>query len=201
VLAAGLSSRMGKPKQTLRLEGGLMLEKVLIALGHTQVDRVVVVLGAQASELRSHVKFGKVEVVVNPRFREGMSGSIKLGLATVEGEADAAIIVLGDQPFVSPGTIDRLIDEYRSSKASVVVPVYHGTRGNPVLFDKSLFPQIKKIIGDAGAKSVVAENEEKLVQLVVEDKGILIDIDTPSEYSEAVSEKGAARRRRTRGGT
>ena len=199
VLAAGSSSRMGKPKQTLQLEGGPMLERVLQTLRQTKVGRVVVVLGAHSSVVRGWVKFGKEKVVVNPRFKEGMSGSIRLGLAEAE-EADAAMIVLGDQPFVSPGTIDRIIDAYVSSRSPVVVPVYHGRRGNPVLFDRSLFPQIRRIRGDVGAKSVVSGNEDKLLQVDVNDEGILVDIDTPSDYSNAVSAEGPARKRRNQGG-
>jgi len=199
VLAAGSSSRMGKPKQTLQLEGWSMLERVLQTLSRTKVDRVVVVLGAHSSAVRGRVKFGREKVVLNPRFKEGMSGSLRLGLAEVE-ETDAAIIVLGDQPFVSPGTIDRIIDAYVSSKSPVVVPVYHGRRGNPVLFDRSLFPQIRRIRGDVGAKSVVAGNEDKLLQVDVNDEGILVDIDTPSDYSNAVSAEVQARKRRNRGG-
>ena len=199
VLAAGSSSRMGKPKQTLQLEGWSMLERVLQTLSRTKVDRVVVVLGAHSSAVRGGVKFGREKVVLNPRFKEGMSGSLRLGLAEVE-ETDAAIIVLGDQPFVSPGTIDRIIDAYVSSKSPVVVPVYRGRRGNPVLFDRSLFPQIRRIRGDVGAKSVVAGNEDKLLQVDVNDEGILVDIDTPSDYSNAVSAEGQARKRRNRGG-
>jgi len=199
VLAAGSSSRMGKPKQTLQLEGWSMLERVLQTLSQTKVDRVVVVLGAHSSAVRGGVKFGREKVVLNPRFKEGMSGSLRIGLAEVE-EADAAIIVLGDQPFVSPGTIDRIIDAYVSSKSPVVVPVYRGRRGNPVLFDRSLFPQIRRIRGDVGAKSVVAGNEDKLLQVDVNDEGILVDIDTPSDYSNAVSAEVQARKRRNRGG-
>jgi len=199
VLAAGSSSRMGKPKQTLQLEGGPMLERVLQTLRQTKVDMVVVVLGAHASVVRGWVKFGKEKVVVNRRFKAGMSGSLRLGLAEAE-EADAAIVVLGDQPFVSPGTIDRIIDAYVSSRSPVVVPVYHGRRGNPVLFDRSLFPQIRRIRGDVGAKSVVSGNEDKLLQVDVNDEGILVDIDTPSDYSNAVSAEGPARKRRNQGG-
>jgi len=175
-----------------------MLEKVLRTLGRTKVDRVVVVLGANAEHVRDRVRFGKEEVVVNRRYRAGMSGSIRLGLAEVEAETDAVIVVLGDQPFVSPVTIGALIDAYHSSKASVVVPVYHGRRGNPVLFDRKLFPQIKRVRGDIGAKSVVARNKDNVVEVDVDDEGILADIDTPSDYSRALAKK--ARVRRTREG-
>ncbi len=188
---------MGLPKQTLRLGRGPMLARVLQVLRQSKVDRIIVVLGAGASGVKRRVEFGKEEVVINRRFREGMSESIRVGMAKAE-EADAVLIVLGDQPFVTSATVDRLIGEYHASKAPVVVPVHHGVRGNPVLFDKSLFPKIKQISGDVGAKSVVAGIGERLASVVVEDEGILVDVDTPSDYSKALSRKGPVRTKRSR---
>jgi molybdenum cofactor cytidylyltransferase len=184
VLAAGESARMGRPKQTLPIRGAPMLQAVLDVFRRTKVDQVVVVLGAHEQEVRESVRFGKEKVVVNALFGEGMSSSIRAGLSASPG-ADAAMIVPGDQPFLSPETIDRLIDAYIGSRSLVVVPVYHGQRGNPVLFDRSLFSQIMEIRGDVGAKEVVRANLGRLVEIAVEDRGVAADIDTPEDYSEA----------------
>lgn len=198
VLAAGLSARMGRPKQTLRLEGVPMLERTLKALRRTRVDRVVVVLGANAAEVRRSVKFEDEEVVVNARFRDGMSGSLRLGLRAVERDADAAVIALADQPFVSPTTVDGLVEAYLASRAPIVVPVYRGARGNPVLFDRSLFLQIMRIEGDVGAKRVVESHKAELLELEVEDPGVVVDIDTPADFKSA-SLRPITRRKRSRG--
>jgi len=178
VLAAGASSRMGRPKQTLLLNGVPMLQRVLEILRKSSVERVVVVLGANAAEVKKHIKFADEMVVVNPRFAEGMSSSLRLGLENVAREAGAVIIALGDQPFVLPTTIDMLVSAYEKSSAPVVIPTYQGARGNPVLFDKSVFSQLAKIRGDVGAKSVVQKNQADVLEVEVPDKGVLEDIDT-----------------------
>ena len=181
VLAAGVSSRMGKPKQTLLLNGVPMLQKVLEVFRRSNVGKVVVVLGGNAVEVRRRVRFAGELVVVNPKFKEGLSSSLRLGLEHVGTEADAAIIALGDQPFVLPTTIDKLVETYEQSEARIVVPTCQGTRGNPVLFDRSVFPQIARIRGDMGAKSVVQKNAADVLEVEVPDRGVLIDIDTPSD--------------------
>lgn len=193
VLAAGMSARMGKPKQTLPIGGAPMLQKVLDALRHTKVAEVVVVLGANEREVRSRVKFGKEKVVVSRDYEKGMSESLRVGLAEVGPEGEAAMVVLGDQPFLRPETVDKLIDAYANSKSQIVVPVYGGRRGNPVLFDRRLFPRVMGVKGDVGAKSVVEDNEDVLLEVPVEDRGVSVDIDTPTDYAEAVygdEEKG-----------
>lgn len=182
VLAAGESKRMGRPKQTLLVGDVPMLQVVLDSLSLTKVGKIVVVLGAHQREVRRKLKFGKEKVVVNKDYRRGMSESLRAGLAEAGQEADAALVVLGDQPFLQPGTVDRLIDAYSRSKRQVVVPVYRGRRGNPVLFDRSLFPQIMQIRGDVGAKSVVQANQDVLLEVPVEDPGVAADIDTPADY-------------------
>jgi molybdenum cofactor cytidylyltransferase len=193
VLAAGASSRMGRPKQTIPLHGVPMLEMALESFRRSNVGRVVVVLGANAVEVRKRMRFAHEVVVVNEAFSEGMSSSLRLGLENT-GEADAAIIAMGDQPFVLPDTINRMIAAYDESRARIVIPTYRGARGNPVLFDRSVFSQIKEIRGDVGAKAVVQRNAGQVLEVEVPDGGVLIDIDTPSDLDRG----SGFRRRRNR---
>jgi len=190
---------MGRPKQTLPIGGAPMLQKVLDIYRASNVDKTVVVLGADADNVRRGVKFHDETVVVNGRYEDGMSGSIKAGLAAVPKEAEAALIGLGDQPNLKSSTIDAIVEEFKSSGASVVVPVYHGQRGNPVLFHRSVFNQIMKLEGDVGAKSVVRSNESRLKEIAIEDRGILFDVDTPADYERANGGGGDSRRTRSRG--
>ena len=186
VLAAGQSKRMGRPKQLLQVGKETMLGRVLQTFRESRVDRTVVVLGAEASKVRKNLKLRDETVVINMDYRAGMSVSLKVGLRAVEKEADAVIIALGDQPFISRKTIDAMIGAYLRKKPGVVVPVYRGRRGNPVLFDRSLFRQLGEITGDIGAKSVVLKNESNLVELEVDDEGVVLDIDTPEDYTAAL---------------
>lgn len=193
VLAAGKSARMGKPKQTLLVEGEPMLQRVLRTLRESKVDSVVVVLGAGAGEIRGQMSFEGEKVVVNRSYDLGMGESLKRGLGAVGRNAEAALVVLADQPFVSSATIDRLVDAYHGSKAPVVAPVYHGLRGNPVLFDRRLFPRIMDVRGDVGAKSVVEEHRDEMLEVEVDDRGVVVDLDTPSDYSKATAQRKARR--------
>ncbi len=172
---------------------------MLDALRDSKVDEMVVVLGGGAEEVRREVQLGGAKVVVNPGFAEGMSTSIKAGIAGVNRSAAAAIIVLGDQPFLSASLVDCLVDAFLAEGAPVVVPVHRGKRGNPVLFAKSVFPEIMKIGGDSGAKSVVEAHSDRVLEVRVDDAGVLIDIDTPPDYERAARSSQRVRRRRTLG--
>jgi molybdenum cofactor cytidylyltransferase len=189
VLAAGTSSRMGRPKQVLPVKGKPMLEMVLDVYRRAKVDAIVVVLGANAAQIMRGLNLRKERVITNPLYRNGMSGSLRLGLREAEKGADAVIVALADQPFLSTDTINKMIEAYSKTRAPVVVPVYRGVRGNPVLFDRSLFSEIKRIRGDRGARSVVERHRDRLLEVAVEDEGVLFDIDTPSDYLNANSSR------------
>ena len=200
VLAAGVSSRMGRVKLVLPVEGRPILETVLVTLRKAKVDEVVVVLGAGAAEIKKEVRFRGERVVFNPDYAEGMSSSLKLGLKKISPDSEAALVVLGDQPFLTSSTINRIVDGYLTTKAPVVVPVHGNIRGNPVLFDRSTFPAVMKVKGDVGAKSVVGAYGDMVLEVLSPDDGILIDIDTPSEYEWVSSRRRPATRKRTPGG-
>jgi molybdenum cofactor cytidylyltransferase len=176
VLAAGRATRFGRCKQLERIGQNTILDHVLQNLRASNVDDVVVVLGAYADEIREKVHMGE-RVITNSDYADGMSSSIHAGLRALPEGTDAALIVLGDQPFVTPRTINRLIDEYRRNPARAIIPTYKGVRGNPVLIDRSLFPEMMRIRGDVGCKSVLGDHGKNIVQLAVEDRGVLIDID------------------------
>src|SRR5581483_3011867 len=113
VLAAGSSSRMGAINPLVPVGGKSMLDCVLAILRESHMDDILVVLGYEAEVIQQNVLFGDAKVVVNPSYRDGMASSLQTGLAHLTPEAEAALIVLADQPFLQPRTIDILIDEYR----------------------------------------------------------------------------------------
>lgn len=194
VLAAGLSARMGKPKLVLRVGGKPMLKAVLDTLGQAKVDEVVVVLGANADLIRNEIRFARERVVVNDDYARGMSSSLRLGLGTVSPKSDAALVVLGDQPQVTQATIDALVARFAEADPPVAVPVFNGVRGNPVLFARRVFPDVMKVKGDAGAKSVVRKYGREVLEVPVEDPGVLLDVDTPGDY-DIIRAKSPTRRR------
>jgi molybdenum cofactor cytidylyltransferase len=184
VLAAGASARFGQSKQLMRLGDKTILEHVLDVVAQTKIDHVVVVLGANAAEIRRHIAFAKQRVIVNEDHLKGMSTSIHAGLRTLTAQSDAAMFVLGDQPLVKPQTLDTLIDEYLRTKAPIVIPTYRGARGNPVIIDRSVFPRVMDLRGDVGFRSLFTDYSGALAKVEVDDVGIVTDIDTQDDLDE-----------------
>ena len=188
VLAAGMSRRMGTPKQLVKVGNRTMLETTLAAVKTSNISETILVLGHEAEAIRQAIKLDPgVQTVVNSAYNEGMSTSIQAGLRTVSTEAQAAMIVLADQPLLTGEVINQLIDDYDATRAGVVLPVYKGFRGNPVLIDRSLFPEMMQIKGDIGCRSIFALHPEQIHKTPVNDIGILVDIDTSEDLARMSS--------------
>ncbi len=181
LLAAGSSSRMGRPKPLSRLGGKPLLAHSLDALRASRVREIIVVLGSDAESIRRGVPLDGTRVVLNARFAEGMSSSIRAGVQAASERAEAFLIVLGDQPLVAAATIAGLIARYQTTHGLAVVPTFRGRRGNPVLFDRSLLPEIQTIRGDIGCRALLSAHAAEVVELPVDDPGILLDVDTPHD--------------------
>ena len=181
VLAAGMSTRMGAIKQLLHIGGKTLLENVLDNLGRTQVKDIIVVLGSSAEEIRQRVPLENVRVIINEAYRKGMGTSLRMGLSAINPEAVAALVVLADQPFVRPDTIDHLIEQYRRQRPEIAIPMYRGFRGNPVLLDRSVFPELMSLTGDIGCRAIFGSHTDNLLKVPVEDIGVLLDVDTRAD--------------------
>lgn len=183
VLAAGGSSRLGRPKQLLPLNGRPLLDHVLGNAAASTLDEVVLVLGHQAATIAVAVADRGQRVVVNPAYAAGQSGSMRAGLAALDARSDAVLFLLGDQPGIGSPIIDAVLAAYRSSAAPLVVPTYGGEWGNPVLFDRSLFPELARIGGDEGARRVVRAHQAEALRVPVGDSPPPPDIDTEEDYA------------------
>ncbi len=184
ILAAGQSRRMGRPKQLVRVAGKTLLEHTIANVGATGVHEIALVLGAGADEIRNQLMLKGVKVVVNPEFQQGMGTSIGAGLRALSPTATAALIVLADQPFVQPATLDQLIACYAKEKPQIVIPVFKGFRGNPVLLDRSVFPEVMGLTGDVGCRAIFGEHTQGIHKLAVDDVGVLLDADTTEDVEE-----------------
>lgn len=175
---------MGAVKQLLPLNGRPLLQHVLDTVQASQADDVIVVLGHAADRIQQQIQFNGARVVVNENHASGMGTSLKAGLGAMNPDAEAVLVVLADQPFVKPATLDRLIAEHRASNAHVVIPTYRGFRGNPVLIDRSLFPEMMSLNGDVGCRAIFGNHLERVVKLPLDDAGVLVDIDRQSDFEE-----------------
>lgn len=182
VLAAGASRRMGTPKQLLRIGGETLLERTLNNVRASDVGEIVLVLGHAAESVEKAITAEQIRVVHNPDYQQGMGTSLRIGLAAVSADASAALIVLADQPFVRPETLNELIACHHESKPQIIIPMYQGFRGNPVLLDRSVFEEVKRLNGDVGCRAIFGDHTEGICKLPVDDAGILLDIDSRSDF-------------------
>jgi molybdenum cofactor cytidylyltransferase len=185
ILAAGKSTRMGEAKQLLRLGDGTVLGQTIENVRRSQMDEVVLVLGSSAEAIRRQLPVSLLEglkVVINPAYAQGMASSLQAGLSALDAQIDAALIVLADQPFIRPQTLNQIAGH--ASKAQIVIPSYRGVRGNPVLLDRSVFAQVMELQGDVGCRAIFSSHTERTLKLEVEDEGILLDIDSREDYEQ-----------------
>lgn len=185
ILAAGASRRFGANKLLAALGDAPLVRRTAENTLAAGVREGVVVLGHEAERVGEALAGLPLRFVVNVDYAAGMSGSLRVGVAAISDRARAALVVLGDQPFVEPAIIDRLIAVYRRTGRPIVVPVYAGTRGNPVLFDRSLFPELLSIEGDRGARELIDRMLEN-VAAVDFPFDPPPDVDTPAAYDSAV---------------
>lgn len=182
ILAAGKSARMGQAKQLLPLGESTVLGQSIAHVRGAALDEIILVLGASAEAIRRQLPLEGLKLVVNPHYEEGMATSLRAGLEALSPQADAALILLADQPLVRPATLNRLADHYRRTNPRILIPTCRGIRGNPVLLDRSLFAEAMALAGDVGCRALFAQHPEAIAKLEVEDEGILLDIDNPDDY-------------------
>jgi molybdenum cofactor cytidylyltransferase len=178
---------MGEAKQLLRFGENTLLERVIENVRASRVDEIVLVLGHEAKTIQGRVSVKNLKVALNEAYQQGMGTSLRTGLAKLDSGIDAALIVLADQPFVRPGTLDLLIDQYDLSKAQILIPLYKGFRGNPVLLDRSVFPEVMALSGDIGCRAIFGDHLDGIVKVPVEDIGILLDLDSKTDFERLLN--------------
>lgn len=193
ILAAGRSARLGRPKQLLPLAGRPLLAHVVAHALASTLDETILVLGHEASRIAAAIGEAGQRTVVNPAYAAGQSTSVRAGLAALAPEASAALFLLGDQPAVTPDIVDTLLAAYRTDPAPIVVPSYGGQRGNPVLFDRQLFPELEQVTGDEGARAVVRAHVTDVRLVPVPGDAPPQDVDTEADYARLLANWPARR--------
>jgi CTP:molybdopterin cytidylyltransferase MocA len=196
VLAAGRSSRMGRPKQLAELDGRPLLEHVLAALAAAPVDRVVVALGANAAAVLETVDLHGAEPLRVDGFERGMGHVLASAARAVEarGDAEALVVCLGDQPLVSPAVVAELVAAWREGAGPVVTAAYGGRHGNPKLFDRSVIAGLGELSGDTGARELLASHPEWVVPVEVGTLGDDADVDDEQGLARVVELSARQRR-------
>jgi molybdenum cofactor cytidylyltransferase len=184
VLAAGGASRMGSPKQLLRVDGESLVRRATQAALSSRCAAVFVVVGAHAQTVLKEVDDLAVERVENRNWPEGLGASIRAGVeavaATKEPFFDAALLILTDQVHVTTALLDRLIAAIEASPAGLVACEYGGTMGSPAAFSRRYFDSLCRLHGDHGAKAVLLAHAEAVLRIPFPEGAI--DVDTPADY-------------------
>src|SRR5436190_118795 len=180
LLAAGQSRRMGSNKLLAEVEGRPMVARVAQRLLSSHARPVVAVLGNEADRVDAVLGKLPVERVRNPVFAEGLSSSLKTGLAALPPDIDGVLVCLGDMPLVAGRDLDRLIAAFNPLEGrAIIVPTRRGKRGNPVLWAKRFIPEMAELAGDVGAKHLIGEHAELVAEVEMDSDSVLVDIDTP----------------------
>ena len=180
ILAAGASRRMGRSKQLLLWRG----KPFICQVAHTALDAglapAVVVTGAEADDVRAALAGVPVEIVHNPGWAEGQSTSVRMGLQALSPETTAAIFLLADQPHIPVELVRALAERHAQTQPPIVAPMIEGRRGNPVLFDRSTFPDLMSLRGDAGGRLLFSRYS--ITAVPWDDASLLLDVDTLEDY-------------------
>src|ERR1700683_960125 len=179
VLAAGASIRFGSPKQLIRVNGRPLLHLAVSRAVEVAGQSVTVVLGANATELAPLLRHTPATVVINREWAEGMGSAVRAGVARVPAAADAALLMLADQPAVTAEDLRRLVGTWRRHPQCIVAAHYAGTVGVPALFPREDFAALSALRGDAGARALLKRGSARLVRVPLQSAAV--DIDTPED--------------------
>ncbi|MCG9127247.1 nucleotidyltransferase family protein [Candidatus Poribacteria bacterium] len=203
LLAAGLSTRMGRPKQLLPFATSTIIETVIDNIVSSNFDDVRVVLGHCSQDIENLIEYFGVQTVFNPGYRDGMLSSAKVGIKSVcltntlthsseqanDANKDAFSLMLVDQPFITTELINLTIEGYRESNKGITIPSYNFQRGHPVIFNNKYAKEILTLDDDSGGiRSLYKTYSDDINYVNVETDYILKDIDFPDDYTKALKE-------------
>ena len=190
LLAAGSSSRMGRSKQMLEVNGEQLLQRITRVALDSDATKVIVVLGANEQAHRKSIQQLPIEIRINPNWQLGMGSSLKKGLQSLlelVPELDAVIVMVCDQPSITTVHLNKLIQTFKETNSPVVASYYANSAGVPALFEKSVFEKLLTIENESGAKKIIQQHKE-LVKTIDFPQGA-IDLDTPDDYQKFLNKK------------
>jgi len=180
---------MGEPKQLLPVRGRPLLEAALAAACDSQLDEVVVVLGAHAAEIRRSVRLGRARVVLNPAHAEGMSTSLRAGIASLGVQVTRAVVILGDQPDIGAEVVDRLLETQAASGLPAAALSFDGLLHPPVVLARELWGDIDALEGDVGCRALIRAHPELVAVVAAAGPGgHPVDIDTREDFERLTAD-------------
>ena len=185
ILAAGESRRMGYPKPLLDIGGRPFIEHIAETM-LAVVPRLVIVIGAHRERVRAAIpRDARIAIVENPDYSRGQLSSLKVGIGVIQPDSAGAIVHLGDHPMVRVETFRAIVDSYHRTGKPIVIARHDGRRGHPVIFDRAMFAELLSAPEEEGARHVVNADPSRVAYVDLNDPGINLDLDTPSDLARA----------------
>jgi molybdenum cofactor cytidylyltransferase len=186
VLAGGESRRMGRPKALLEIRSRTFLETLLEVTRHPRVGCQRVVVGAAAEEIRARVSLPCETLVVNPDWRRGQLSSLQAGLRSLPKGTEGAIVCPVDHPLVSSALVEKLIAAFDFNGGAIVLPVYEGERGHPLIFRATLYDELLAADVEIGARAVVRAHRDATVEVPTDEEGVILNLNDPEKLRRAM---------------
>jgi molybdenum cofactor cytidylyltransferase len=184
ILSGGASRRMGTPKALLPYRGGTFLEHLLSVTEHPRIGWRRVVLGADAQAIAEGVELAVDEVVINENWAQGQLSSVQCGLRSLVTGTDGILLCLIDHPLISRELVGELVEQFYLSGKSIVLPVYKGRRGHPVIFASRLYEELLKAPLEAGARAVVWAHSAEVCEMETSEEGCVLNLNDPDALAE-----------------
>jgi molybdenum cofactor cytidylyltransferase len=186
ILSGGASRRMGSPKALLSYQGRPFLEHLLDVAHHPKIGLRRVVLGADAEPIAKEVNLAPDEIVINGEWEKGQLSSIQAALRSLPPETDGIVLLLIDHPLISSVLVGELIDSFYNSGKSIVLPVYEGRRGHPVIFSAALYQELANAPLETGARSVVWAHAGEVQIVQTNEEGCVLNLNDPDTRQRAL---------------
>jgi molybdenum cofactor cytidylyltransferase len=189
ILSGGASSRMGSPKALLPFQGRPFLEHLLDITTRPEIGVRRVVLGPQAEPIAKAVHLKPDEIVINQEWEKGQLSSIQAALRSLPAGTDGILLCLIDHPLISGALVEQLIEQFYKSKKPIVLPVYEGRRGHPVIFSASLYDELLRAPLETGARAVVWAHAGEVEEVSTNEEGCVLNLNDPETLNKAFPPK------------
>lgn len=186
ILASGFSRRMGSDKLLIEIDGEKIIERVIEACCKSKLDDIILIY--RSEDIKEIAIKYNIKTIYNENAHLGQSEGLKLGVKAAI-DAESYMFLVGDQPFLTPETINKLIEEYNQTGSSIILPYYNGHRGMPMIISSLYKEELLDIVGDKGGRDIIKNNPSKVRKVYIEEEKMGIDIDTQDDLKKLLKSK------------